>query len=463
MNLKSLGTLLIGLMLMDSGGIARAGPFEDGIAASQRGDYATALRLLRPLAEKGWASAQINLGFMCAHGQGVSQDYEESLKWYRLAAAQGNGDAQYNLGFMYQGGLGVARDLREAVKWYRLAAAQGYALAQTNVGLMYKFGRGVSQDYAEATKWFRLAAVQGNAEAQSNLGSMHESGFSVSQDDKEAIKWYRLAAAQGEINAREKLAWMYRINAQKGDAAAQNSLGVIYQGGQGVAQDYQEALKWYRLAAAQGNGDAQYNLGVMYASEQGVPRDYVRSHMWISISQSKGAVDEGKVLQAVAAKMTPNQVETALRLAKRCEESNYKQCEETGGDQTGAATSVPMQRDGGVYVVPVRINDAITLDFVVDSGAADVSIPADVVSTLMRTGTLKESDFLGQQTYRLADGSKVPSRTFRIRSLKLGDKVLENVDGSVAPMQGPLLLGQSFLNRFKSYSVDNIKHALIFE
>ena len=126
-----------------------------------------------------------------------------------------------------------------------------------------------------------------------------------------------------------------------------------------------------------------------------------------------------------------------------------------------SATSVPMQLEGGTYVVPVLINDAITLEFVVDSGAADVSIPADVVMTLMRTKTLNEKDFLGEQTYVLADGSKVPSQTFRIRSLKLGNKVLQNVDGSVASAQGSLLLGQSFLSRFKSWSVDNTKHVLL--
>ena len=127
------------------------------------------------------------------------------------------------------------------------------------------------------------------------------------------------------------------------------------------------------------------------------------------------------------------------------------------------ATSVPMNNDGGVYVVPVVVNGAITLDFVVDSGASDVSIPADVVMTLMRTGTLKQSDFLGQKIYVLADGTKVPSQTFRIRSLKVGNKVLENVNGSIASVNGSLLLGQSFLGRFKSWSIDNSKHALVFE
>jgi predicted aspartyl protease len=126
-----------------------------------------------------------------------------------------------------------------------------------------------------------------------------------------------------------------------------------------------------------------------------------------------------------------------------------------------SSTSVPMDIEGGIYVVPVLINDAITLNFVVDSGATHVSIPADVVMTLMRTGPIKDSDFLGEQTYVLADGSKAPSQTFRIRSLKVGNKILENVIGSIASVKGGLLLGQSFLGRFKSWSIDNANHALL--
>jgi hypothetical protein len=83
-----------------------------------------------------------------------------------------------------------------------------------------------------------------------------------------------------------------------------------------------------------------------------------------------------------------------------------------------ALSSVPMRMEGGIYVVPVLINDAITLNFVVDSGAADVSIPADVVMTLMRTGTLKEADFLREKTYVLADGSKVPSQSISYQVTK---------------------------------------------
>jgi hypothetical protein len=124
---------------------------------------------------------------------------------------------------------------------------------------------------------------------------------------------------------------------------------------------------------------------------------------------------------------------------------------------------VTLQDQNGVLLVPVLINNKIPLDFILDSGAADVSVPADVVLTLMRTGTLTEADFTGAATYTLADGSKVPSQTFRIRSLKVGDTVLENVSGSVASVNGSLLLGQSFLSRFKSWSIDNVRKVLVLQ
>jgi len=108
------------------------------------------------------------------------------------------------------------------------------------------------------------------------------------------------------------------------------------------------------------------------------------------------------------------------------------------------------EKRGGIFVVPVLINGAITLDFTLDSGAADVMVPADVFSTLVRTGTITDADITGEETYVIADGSKAKSVTFTIRSLKVGDKLVENVRGSVTPAQGNLLLGQSFLEHFKS-------------
>ena len=75
-----------------------------GLDAHERGDYVTALKEWRPLAERGDANAQSNLGVMYDKGQGVPQDDKTAVKWYTLAAEQGNALAQYNLGVMYANG-----------------------------------------------------------------------------------------------------------------------------------------------------------------------------------------------------------------------------------------------------------------------------------------------------------------------------------------------------------------------
>jgi predicted aspartyl protease len=134
------------------------------------------------------------------------------------------------------------------------------------------------------------------------------------------------------------------------------------------------------------------------------------------------------------------------------------------GTSTSAdRNEVRLQQDGGVLVVPVRINNAITLDFTIDSGASDVSVPQDVVDKLMRSGALTRADFLGKKTYELADGSTVRAQTFRIRVLKVGDREIENVVGSIADVGAGLLLGQTFLSRFRSWSIDNQRQMLVLE
>lgn len=122
---------------------------------------------------------------------------------------------------------------------------------------------------------------------------------------------------------------------------------------------------------------------------------------------------------------------------------------------------IPIEIEGGTFIVPVTINGQLTLKFMIDSGATDVAVPADVVLALIRTGSITKDDFLGQQQYQLADGSIVPSPVFLIQSLKVGDKVLQDVRATVASVNGSLLLGQSFLSRFNSWSVDN-KSRLLF-
>ncbi|MFH0810422.1 MAG: hypothetical protein V2A77_08160 [Pseudomonadota bacterium] len=65
---------------------AAAGQLEDAEAAFLQKDYATAVRLWRPLADQGDAKAQSRLGYMYDEGQGVPRDYVQAHKWYSIAA-----------------------------------------------------------------------------------------------------------------------------------------------------------------------------------------------------------------------------------------------------------------------------------------------------------------------------------------------------------------------------------------
>ena len=132
---------------------------DDPFAAFRSGDYATTLRLARPLADEGDARAQSLLGLIYYRGHGVQQDYKEAVKWFRRAADQRDAVAQFYLGVMYYDGEGVPRDTAEAAKWYRLAADQGNPEAQYNLGVFYASGEAWDADYVSAYMWFSLAAA----------------------------------------------------------------------------------------------------------------------------------------------------------------------------------------------------------------------------------------------------------------------------------------------------------------
>lgn len=125
------------------------------------------------------------------------------------------------------------------------------------------------------------------------------------------------------------------------------------------------------------------------------------------------------------------------------------------------AERIPLERSGGVYTLPVLINNVITLSFVLDSGAAEVSIPMDVALTLNRAGTIDSGDFLGEGTYQLADGTVSKNPRILIRRLRLGNYEITNVVASIGPIASPLLIGQSLLARVTSWTIDNQNNLLV--
>lgn len=126
-----------------------------------------------------------------------------------------------------------------------------------------------------------------------------------------------------------------------------------------------------------------------------------------------------------------------------------------------ATGEIVLQADRGGYSVSGRINDAMTLKFVLDSGAAVVALPSDVVEALTKSGAIQPVDILGHAIYITADGKHHKGTTLMLRQLDVGGHVVTNVRAAVGPASTTPLLGQSFLTKFKSWTLDNQRHMLI--
>jgi uncharacterized protein len=189
-------------------GSATAGPLEDASKALEGGDYAAALRLYRPLADRGDLDAQFAIGQMYTLGHGVRVDNAEAYRWYRRAAEHSDKQAklsmskltvgaiaELNVANSHANGLGVPRNFGEAIKWYRSLAERGLDIAQDRLAEIYTGRTGGPKNLGEAYRWYHRAADQGLARAQLALAMMYESGDGVIQDFVEAHKWLNLAAA----------------------------------------------------------------------------------------------------------------------------------------------------------------------------------------------------------------------------------------------------------------------------
>jgi hypothetical protein len=131
--------------------------------------------------------------------------------------------------------------------------------------------------------------------------------------------------------------------------------------------------------------------------------------------------------------------------------------------QLGYSESIKLKQSGGVYMLPVRINDTVTVPFVLDSGAAEVSIPDDVFSVLRRSDTINQSDFIGTGIYTLADGTTVSSDRYILHKMSVGDHIITDVVANVVSVKGDPLLGQSSLQKLPAWTLDNAQHALVLQ
>jgi hypothetical protein len=142
----------------------------DGIEAWQRADYAAAVAIWRPLAEKGDPDAAFNLGQAYRLGRGVAVDLAAAQSWLQKAAVAGHLDAQTTLGLLlFDSG---SRDA--ALRWLKKAADRGEPRAMLVYGTALFNGDGVPRDPVLAYAYVSRAAAQGLEPAKTTLKDMDD-------------------------------------------------------------------------------------------------------------------------------------------------------------------------------------------------------------------------------------------------------------------------------------------------
>lgn len=126
-------------------------------------------------------------------------------------------------------------------------------------------------------------------------------------------------------------------------------------------------------------------------------------------------------------------------------------------------TFLKMENENGVKYVWLEVNE-IRLRFIFDTGASNICISVAEAIVLYRQGTLSKEDILDTQYFQDATGKISAGTRINLRSVKIGDRTLNNIEAIVIDNnEAPLLFGQSALERFGKISIDNKKSVIIFE
>jgi cell division septation protein DedD len=143
---------------------------KSGIDAWQHGDYAAAVAIWRPLAEKGDSDAEFDLGQAYRLGRGVSVDLAQAQLWLEKAANAGHLDAQTTLGLL----LFDSGNRSGAIRWLKKAAERGEPRAMLVYGTALFNGDGVPKDPLTAYAYVSRAAAQGLQPAKATLADMDQ-------------------------------------------------------------------------------------------------------------------------------------------------------------------------------------------------------------------------------------------------------------------------------------------------
>lgn len=124
------------------------------------------------------------------------------------------------------------------------------------------------------------------------------------------------------------------------------------------------------------------------------------------------------------------------------------------GSQSTTRNIIKMHKKSGVYEIPTEIN-GVQMHFIFDTGASIISISMTEASFLFKQGTLTESDVVGKGNFIDANGDISEGTIVILKSVKIGNKELTNIEASIVHnLQAPLLMGQSALAKFGKITID---------
>lgn len=122
---------------------------------------------------------------------------------------------------------------------------------------------------------------------------------------------------------------------------------------------------------------------------------------------------------------------------------------------------VALTTAGSTFKVQVKIHTTCCFTYILDSGASDMTVSPAMFKAMYQDGILTDDDLIDVQKYRTADGSVMEGLRFKMPTIQVGTVIARNVVGSVSVGSNVLLLGQSFLRKFRGWSINNQTHELI--
>jgi TPR repeat protein len=277
-------------------------------------NHREACGLFEDASVRGSSEATAWLGSCYLYGRGVEKrDVARGVSLIQAAAQADDAAGLMFLGLLYENGAGVERDYAKAADHFSRAVSKGYGPAYARLARLYMRGIGVKQNRRMAFELLNQGAQLGDPRSQLRLGKLAMSGF---------------VGPQGEYLSRRSLTPSYETARQffsqaaaQGDRTAAFKMGKMYENQNGVAGDQKKAAAYYMHSARAGDPRAQLELGRL--SENVGPRGPLYSYAWYSLAISQGNEMARERLDALRAKMTPDQAQEAEKLLARWKDNRF--------------------------------------------------------------------------------------------------------------------------------------------